>query len=398
MTKHLKDYLEAIGDDKDLFIHAIKDGHQVIDYILPCNKTFPEPEEFGIPTEERNKRLLRLDLRGIVFDMDGNLIRLPFNKFFNLGERESTTIENIDLSDPHYICEKLDGSLCAPFEVGCKLIFGSKFGETDFSKKMQEFAEKNNKYVLFSKAMIDIGCTPMFEYIGPGNRIVLDYKEENLVLLAIRKMSTGDYLSYAQIKEYAGWFDIPLVKMYRGQKLTTEFVETLRKQEGVEGVVVVFDDGLRVKIKADHYVQLHKVKSMLSVEKEVVQLILDGKTDDLKPLLLKDDKDKLDAYETELTTLINSQKNRVLSELAFIRDHKLIRKDFALSIAQNLPKWIVTVIFLLWDYSGVESDIRYEIINQIKKNCINNKKYDTMKEDGNLLNGLSNWTGGMFND
>jgi uncharacterized protein YqhQ len=36
--------------------------------------------------------------------------------------------------------------------------------------------------------------TPIFEYVGPHNKVVISYEEENMILLAARENVSGTYL------------------------------------------------------------------------------------------------------------------------------------------------------------------------------------------------------------
>lgn len=88
--KHIDQCLLEIEGRKD-FIHVVKDGYQVIDYLFEDGDTFATP--------------IRQQCRGIKFDLDGNIIGRPLHKFFNYGQKLLT----YDWSKPHRIMTKLDG-------------------------------------------------------------------------------------------------------------------------------------------------------------------------------------------------------------------------------------------------------------------------------------------------
>ena len=48
--------------------------------------------------------------RGLILDVEGNVIAIPFKKFFNINEHEETLFANIPTEIPE-ISEKLDGSM-----------------------------------------------------------------------------------------------------------------------------------------------------------------------------------------------------------------------------------------------------------------------------------------------
>ena len=84
--------------------------------------------------------------------------------------------------------------------------FFTKDGETDISKNVQAFVELRPTHMLFVKAMLDIGATPTFEWVVDKNN------EENLVFICLQRNKSGEFYSYKQMKEFANWFNIPLIK------------------------------------------------------------------------------------------------------------------------------------------------------------------------------------------
>jgi RNA ligase len=190
--ENIRDVLPAI-EGYDEFIVAYKENYTVINYVVSKADTFGS----GELTKED---LIRRECRGITFcSLTGDILRRPFHKFFNIGEREETLPHNIDISEPHVILDKLDGSMCSVFRhpVTQELVFGTKMCAEDFHQKIKNFVSHSDvRYVEFCQDMISSSYTPIFEYYENSKRIVLDYGEEFLILTAIRHMNTGRYLSY----------------------------------------------------------------------------------------------------------------------------------------------------------------------------------------------------------
>jgi RNA ligase len=89
------------------------------------------------------------------------------------------------------------------------------------------------------------------EIIYPENRIVVNYGElQDLILLGVVETKTGTELPLE------GW-GLPVVKRYDGIK----DIEQLRliQEENREGFVIKFASGLRVKLKFEEYVRLHRI-------------------------------------------------------------------------------------------------------------------------------------------
>ena len=195
IIKTIDDVLPAL-EGRDEFIVAPRDGFTVINYNVGFEDTFTIDvndlmDNYGtmIP-----KGLMRRECRGLFFDADGKLISRPLDKFFNVGEREETLFYNIDMSRPHKIYTKLDGSMIRPVFINSSLRWCTKMGITDVGLQVEQYISKNLHYVDFANWAIDNQLTLIFEFTSLNNRIVISYDEDILTLLAVRENITGNYL------------------------------------------------------------------------------------------------------------------------------------------------------------------------------------------------------------
>ena len=110
---HIDDVLPAIQDSPE-FIVAEKDGYKVVNYVVATQDTFPSMITLTEEDDEdaydsvcwfNHDRAIRRECRGLVFDMDGNLINRRYHKFFNVNERDETQLDKIDWNKPHSILE-----------------------------------------------------------------------------------------------------------------------------------------------------------------------------------------------------------------------------------------------------------------------------------------------------
>lgn len=203
---NISDVLPAI-EGRDEFVVAEKEGYTVINYNVMMADTFPNVlEEVPVKNWDGSNGMswrfdpyaaIRCECRGIIFDSKtGDIIRRPFHKFFNVNEREETQDHVVDLSRPHVILEKLDGSMIAVFAHEGKLIWGTKMVAQDFHELVEQFVKESDiDYEGFCWELINSGHTPIFEWMHPQKRIVIDYgKEPTLTLTAIRNIVTGAYV------------------------------------------------------------------------------------------------------------------------------------------------------------------------------------------------------------
>jgi RNA ligase len=170
------------------FIVAERNFGTVINYMVSMADTFDMigPEDLG--------GAIRRECRGLKFYPDGTIAARTFHKFFNMGEREETQPHRIDFSRDHTIMTKLDGSMIHPMKVGDRIRWMSKMGITDVALQAEEFIFINTKYLSFASWCIDNSMTPIFEWCSRKQKIVIDYPEDSLTLLAVRHNITGEYL------------------------------------------------------------------------------------------------------------------------------------------------------------------------------------------------------------
>lgn len=392
-------YIENISDvlwaikDREEFVVAEKEGYTVINYNVMMADTFPEfDEQFGNLNMANLIATMRRECRGIIFDTaTGDIIRRPFHKFFNVNEREETQDHVVDLTRGYAILEKLDGSMIAPFIVNGEMIWGTKMGATEVAEPVEEFVKNNPQYDEF-RYLIGSGFTPIFEWCSRKQRIVLDYKEDQLVLTAIRDIKTGQYAPYERLVSLAKSFGVPVIRQWdntmveqwhntvqRGNKTMSSFVNFVRDLEDLEGFVVRFDDGHMLKLKCDWYVQIHKAKEKILQDRNIVELILDNNLDDVKAHLPAEDRDRLTRFEIQFNLALFDVAFYLANDLDWIREDHIDRKTFALEHAERYDQYMRALIFKNFEeleQSKYWADVR----NTIRNNLTKTVKYEAIRD------------------
>ena len=372
----LDDVLPAI-EGRDEFIVATREWGTVVNYLVSMADTFPEvrDEDYWCPgcklpmsetagcasqrcPDSVNLAAIRRECRGLLFYPDGRIMSRRLHKFFNVNERDETAAHRIDLGQPHVILEKLDGSMITPVFTEAGVRWGTKMGITEVSMQAEEFVAHHPNYAEFAKVIMEQGFTPIFEWCSRKQRIVIDYPEDRLVLIAIRNNVTGEYVPYYgndhDLVGFAVNYNIDLVKTYAG---TTENMEHLiaetRAMEDAEGWIIRFDDGQMLKVKGDWYVRIHKTKDNLIWEKNVVELLINEKMDDVKPYMLEEDLRRVEAFETDFWMGIAKTVRRYDDYFqTVIVGQDLDRKTWALdhmkTVQQQNP-FTPTVVFGMYD-------------------------------------------------
>jgi len=160
---------------------------------------------------------IRRECRGLIFDTaTGKLLSRPYHKFFNVGEREETAINKINLYEPHVVLEKLDGSMIRPIPTKEGFRLATKAGITDVAMNAEVFIADKTNYRQFILEMIDDRKTAIFEWCSRKNRVVVDYPEDQLILTGIRDKENGNYVPYYKMASIASYANIPVVKAADG--------------------------------------------------------------------------------------------------------------------------------------------------------------------------------------
>jgi len=346
-------------DGRKEFVIANRGDHIIINYAVAFADTFCPVTTLG--------DAIRRECRGLIFRAsDGLIIRRPYHKFFNVGEKEETDPKIIDelLDDAHSL-EKLDGSMIAPYAVTFgNLRWGTKMGDTDVARMVIPFLERNGHYIEFARGLIISGYTPIFEFCSRQQRIVVDYEVERLVLTAIRNMETGEYLPYVVMKKMATDKRIESVDL-----LTFD-----RDALGVEGVVIRLSDGHMAKMKAESYMRIHKAKDKITVEKNAVDAILNNEIDDLLPELGQEDRDRVVALDVALHQFLDSRSKMLSLEVA--EDVELFKDKKTYALEAQRPQYIKAAVFKMWD----DSEGAYEyLMTQLTKSLGKEVNYADFK-------------------
>lgn len=401
---HIDQVREAIKGCTD-FIEVNRGSYTIFNYVVPFPETFPPVQykyyevnssgdavmvDGDFPIIEHDiydeDAAIRRELRGITFDnATGKVIARKLHKFFNLGEKEENRPENIDFTTSHAIEEKLDGSMIVPVPVNGEIEWHTKMGNTDVGKQVIPFVEANPQYKSFARIEIEQGFTPIFEWCSPQQRIVVNHKDDRLVLLASRNNVTGQYASRKSLEIISKTFDIPIVQTFDSVKDIDKFIEYTRGLEDTEGFVITFADGHKVKLKSDWYVQLHKTKDKISHERYVVELIINGFIDDIKPVLQAEDREMVETYEREFNTQIKTVTETLLFYIDKVSAEYPLRKDFALFVTKYgaLPPKAQQIAFRLFPLLPAERalGVYQELIGVISKGVQSNRNFADVKRD-----------------
>lgn len=273
----------------------------------------------------------------------------PFDKFFNYGQPE----QKISLSpeDRVIVHDKMDGSLGILYRRPDGFLAIATKGS--FHSEQADWATQEIRKYMTTHFHED-EWTWMFEIIYPKNRIVLDYNGwSGLVLLGARNIDEGD--DYAP-DELLDW---------KGRKATRFRYKTLQEaleaspRTNAEGFVVTLPDkDVRVKIKQEDYVLLHKIVTGLT-KRRVWENISDGKSlEDMLAIIPDEWHDWLKGVYWDLMNAfleMRSEVRKTYSEILMQLPVEFTQKEFAEKALQH--KEISGMLFRIRAGGNIGDDV-----------------------------------------
>jgi len=296
--------------------------------------------------------LYTVSCRGLVVDADGNILARPFQKFLNYEEHNPS---DINMNDEFEIFEKMDGSLMIVFwyDVAGKWIVASR-GSFNSEQSIEGEKMLTNKNLTY----LDAGCTYIFEFIAPWNRIVVDYGNRwELVLLTIINTKTGHEYNYESLLGYLEEFSV--VKKYEIPDVKNLLDLKQLEEDNREGFVIRFKKGFivngllvtRLKVKFTEYCRLHDILTNIS-NVIIWRHLMDG-------LLIEDVPDEFYAWVKStiksLTQNYNEIERLVLKEFVDLYHVKGLvgRKEFAMEALKSKYSGILFNIYSNKNYSQI---------------------------------------------
>jgi len=309
--------------------------------------------------------------RGLILDEEGNVIGRPFPKFFNYEELEGLGI-NLPEGTPK-IFRKMDGSLIITTQYYGHLIVATRGSfVSDQSKLARDLLLKDEDLKL--NIMYGINRTYLFELTGPDNRIVVNYPENKLTLLAIINNRNG---TEYDLDFYRSNYCFGVVEEIKAswRDTTINYLQRLNL-ENEEGFVLKWDNGFRTKIKFPDYVRLHRLITGLN-EKTIWEWMKDG--NDINNLI-KNVPEEFEKWIYDRFIKILYDFKEVYKKCKRFYDHNnlkdLTRKEAALLIRREILEF-QSVLFNMLD--NREDKVKENIWKLVKPKT--NKVFKDEKEE-----------------
>jgi hypothetical protein len=253
------------------------------------------------------------------------LLAYAFDRFFNLGEPGAADID----WNSAKVYEKYDGSLIKLFNYRERWFVstsGSVAGAGNVGSSGKSFAElfwETFDYNGYRVCDLNPNYCYIFELCAPENRIVVNYDQPMLRLLAVRDRS--DDFTELPLGDFK--FKFWIADSYDfGADNIVDAVNARGADH--EGFIVCDANGNRIKVKSDVYVQLHRVRG-------------NGEPD-FSELYLNDDLDEFLLHFPDYSAKFNALRDRI-GDMAFMVEGFVrlyadySQKEFAGIVLENHP-------------------------------------------------------------
>lgn len=279
------------------------------------------------------------DCRGLMLRYGSwNRVSVSFRRFYNHGEGRAADID----WDTAVAYDKVDGTLIVFYHDGHQWTLqtrGSIDADGQVGQHNFSFRDRVLALVEAKAGTLDrmLGHLPpeicvVCEYVGPYNRIVTYYPEEDLYLLTLRNRETLD--DYGP--ELPSWpFSVPRSYLMNDLDEVCRAAQELPKLS--EGYVVADEQARRIKVKNPSYLALHNAINAgnAPTDKNFAALAIQGDTDEIKSHF--PEYEQQIAYWESVVAQIAADAEAAWSEHGDTED----RKAFALAVKElPLSSWL----------------------------------------------------------
>lgn len=145
------------------------------------------------------------------------------------------------------------------------------------------------------------------------------------------------------IADFVQEYGIPVVAKMPPVDDLPAFVDQTRSKRGIEGYILVFNDGHRVKLKTEEYVRIHKTKDALRYDFYIAEHILNEELDDVKPFLDDLDTKRVNEYERKFWNHFGYHEERIIPLVMEAAD--MDQKEVATVLLKDQDAWTKSIVF-----------------------------------------------------
>lgn len=356
---HITDIADQTSWDSHLEQGLIKRGENASGSVAVYNYVTAQVQFKKIwnPVTEASRGL-------IVNAATGEILARPFKKFFGWSEYSPEEQKSILQKDERVmVSDKLDGSLGILYTDpadGLEKIATRGSLEGHHARLATEMYRE--KYT--GKWSPKEGYTYLFEILMPGAGVVISYPEETLVLIGRVNNETGRSSLLTEVEEWP-WEKAEVLPYESMAEVLNAPARPYK-----EGVVVHFlGSDLRVKVKYDEFIRLHRIGSGVSKYRVWEALSNGVKMEEWKPFLEEEFYSFVDEVASDLSARYDAVLTEALEAQAAVREkfgEQFNRKEFAQHVNATYSKPIAQFILNSEFNSALEEKHRARLWDLVK--------------------------------
>ena len=277
-----------------------------------------------------NWNIFTLIARGLVVDVKKQaVVATPFPKFFNFGEAKVWGADEV--SGDILVYQKYDGSLGVVFFDGEKWRVATRGSfDSDAAIWGQKWFDEN-----IDTSLLEIGNTYLFEIIYFGNRVVVLYDFQGMVLLSAYDFNGYEY-TRKRVENLADKLKIRVTKVEKFESIDKLLQAAQTLDRNSEGWVIRFANAHRLKVKGAEYCRLHRLTSRVT-PLAIWEVMKEG--DDLEKIRKELPEEHLQEFD-RICSILDAKLESLIQNVAEICQQKQHLSDKDIGLALNKGEWL----------------------------------------------------------
>lgn len=268
--------------------------------------------------------------RGLIVDVKKQaVIATPFPKFFNFGEAKVWGADRV--LGEILVYQKYDGSLGIVFFDGEKWRVATRGSfDSDAAIWGQKWFDEN-----IDTSLLEVGNTYLFEIIYFGNRVVVPYDFQGMVLLSAYDVNGYEY-TRKRVEHLADKLKIRVCEIEEFESIDKLLRAAQTLNRNSEGWVIRFANAHRLKVKGAEYCRLHRLASQVT-PLAIWEVMKEG--DDLEVIRKELPEEHLQEFD-RICSILEAKLESLIKDVAQICQQKQHLSDKDIGLALNKGEWL----------------------------------------------------------
>ncbi|MDY6900624.1 MAG: hypothetical protein SWZ49_21480, partial [Cyanobacteriota bacterium] len=230
--------------------------------------------------------------------------------------------------------------------------------------------------------LLKIGDTYLFEIIYQGNRVVVPYDFQGMVLLGAYNLSGYEYTRF-QVEILADKLGIRITEVEKFESVDKLLLAAKTLDSNSEGWVIRFANGHRLKVKGAEYCRLHRLASRVT-PLAIWEIMKEG--DDLEAIRKELPEEHLQEFD-KICLILETKLQFLLQDVAEIYQRNQHLSDKEIGLAFNKGEWLDGTPVSLIEKKLLFAVRKQDFFNTVlepRSRC-RRMAFETFRPVGNLL-------------